>query len=440
MRKKKLKVLGRILGCVIALLGVVLIYVYNSYPICTYVPKPYNSAGNVVLDKKMTNLEVKMDVEKMIDIMENTHPIFLEKQTERYKEAKEKFLKETNKSMVVGEFQRAVSRYLVSIEDGHTQLYWKEDQYLNINWRYLNGNLVMFSDDGKQIDKVVTKINGVQINKVMDTIKDLFPAENYVAENINNAKYSKGKMVLTYSGVDCSKDILLTEKGKDGEENVKVEFNKVKDNDTDYEISSRKIDGKTIYVKLGVCEVNKDLNNVVEDLSQAVSNGIKNVIIDVRNNPGGNSKACDMLLDSLKMKPGRYGSIIRFSSLAQERHGFLRKSGYVSFKSSNDVVKNKDIKLYVITNEKTFSSAQMLATWVKDGKLGTIVGQPSSNMPSSFGDVLGFQLDNSKLQGQISFKKWIRPDKTKEAERVLEPDIYVDYSEDALSMILDKIK
>ena len=438
MKKKKLKVIGIILGCVAVLLVGICIYSYYNYPISVYGPKAHKYAGNVQLDKEMTVSEVKADAEKMIDIMESTHPIFLEKQPEKYKEAKGSFLKETKKNMTVGEFQLSVSRYLVSIQDGHTRLFWKEEQYLDVNWRYLKGNLFLVNDNNKPLDKIVTKINGVEVGKVFSTIKDIFPAENYAAENVNNAKYSKGKMILTCSGVDCSKDMYLTLKGESGEESVKVQFSRGDSfQDVDNEISCRKIGDKTIYVKLGMCEVNRNLNFVCEDLKEAVNSGVKNVIIDVRDNPGGNSEACSMLMDSIKMKPGHYGTVIRFSPLAQERHGFLRKDGYVTFQRSNNPTKNNDIKLYVLTNEKTFSSAQMLAVWVKDGKLGTIVGQPSSNMPSSFGDILDFQLDNSKLQGIISFKKWVRPDKSKDSERVLQPDILVDYSEDALKKVLE---
>lgn len=437
MDRKKLKVIGIILGCIAILLLGGCVYAYAKCPITIHEGKPYMSTGNVVLDKKLAKLEVKEDVEKLINTIESTHPIFLEGKTEKYRKSKERFLKETDKDMTTAELQLSVSRYLSSIQDGHTRVWFEEDQHLNINWRYLKGNLVLLDKNNRPTNKIVKKINGVEINKVMDTIKDLFPAENYAAEIINNSTYSKGKMVLTNSGVDCSKDMFVTVKSESGEENIKVEFSKKNDSENvSREISSKKINDKTIYVKLGICEVNEDLNKVVADLKEGISNNVKNVIVDVRNNPGGDSQACDMILDALKIKPGHFGAIIRFSPLAQERYGYLRKSGYITHDRSNEVVKNKDINLFVITNEKTFSSAQWLATLVKDGNLGTIVGQPSSNMPSSFGDVLKFQLDNSKLEVQTSFKKWTRPDKSKDAERVLQPDIQVEYPEDPL----DKVK
>ena len=82
----------------------------------------------------------------------------------------------------------------------------------------------------------------------------------------------------------------------------------------------------------------------------------------------------------------------------------------------------------------------MLSVWVSDGNLGTIVGRPSSNKPSSYGDIIYFQLGNSKLKGSVSHKKWIRPDITKDKESILNPDIYVDYGEDSLEKVLEKIR
>ena len=81
----------------------------------------------------------------------------------------------------------------------------------------------------------------------------------------------------------------------------------------------------------------------------------------------------------------------------------------------------------------------MLAVWVSDGNLGKIIGRPSSNMPSNYGNVLNFQLKNSKLLGQISHTKWIRPDISKNKEMVLEPDIYVEYGDDILERAIDYI-
>lgn len=85
----------------------------------------------------------------------------------------------------------------------------------------------------------------------------------------------------------------------------------------------------------------------------------------------------------------------------------------------------------MLTNEFSFSSANMLAVWVQDGKLGTVIGYPSANSPSSYGDVLSFRLNNSGVEGQVSYKRWLRPDANAD-QRILHPDILVPIGGDAL--------
>ena len=64
----------------------------------------------------------------------------------------------------------------------------------------------------------------------------------------------------------------------------------------------------------------------------------------------------------------------------------------------------------------------MMAVFVRDGKLGKIVGEASSNNPCSYGDIIYYSLPNSKINGTISHKQFIRPDASLKKERMLVPD------------------
>ena len=97
---------------------------------------------------------------------------------------------------------------------------------------------------------------------------------------------------------------------------------------------------------------------------------------------------------------------------------------------------NESIDLVVLTNERTFSSATMLAVYVKDGGLGTIIGTPSVNAPSSYGDILYYKMPKTGLEVTISYKKFLRPD-TEADQRILLPDIITDYYDDALETAID---
>ena len=89
----------------------------------------------------------------------------------------------------------------------------------------------------------------------------------------------------------------------------------------------------------------------------------------------------------------------------------------------------------VLTDRTTFSSATMLGVWVQDGKLGTIVGQPSANAPTSYGDMLRIQLPLSNVTLPISYKKFLRPDADADPD-TLHPDILTGFDEDALEVAL----
>lgn len=167
------------------------IYFYNKYPIVIHEPRPYKFKYNTVLDKKLSKVEVKEDREQIIHIMEKTHPIFLEDVPKKYYYEKENFKKETNRSMYVYEFQLVLSKYLSSIEDGHTRIIMNNTKYLDIDWKYSDGKLILLDDNKRLTDKVVIEINGVKVDKVTHFIKDLFPEENYVAESRNNSKFLK---------------------------------------------------------------------------------------------------------------------------------------------------------------------------------------------------------------------------------------------------------
>lgn len=441
MKKRIFKIIGLAILSIILLVGGFFIYLYFNQPISVYEVKEFKNLGNPILDKQLSQEEVKEDIKSIIEIMESTHPIFLEEVPEKYYTAKDKLLTASDSTMTVGELQNRISRYLSSIQDGHTALWWNEKMFLNIDWKYKNGNLILLDKDKKLTDKVVKQIGNVSTDKIVQTIKETFPAENHIAEAKNIEKYAKGKLLLESAGLEFFKYINLTLESQGQEEKLQVDFSKnFAYEDRDSSIYSQKIDNGTVYVRLGICEVNTSLKGVVEDIEKYKNEGIKNFIIDVINNPGGDSSACSMLLRALDMKPGIHGSVIRFSPLAQEQRGYLRKNGKMVFESNNKSTKNEDINLYVLTNEATFSSAQMLCVWVADGKLGTLVGRPSSNMPSNYGDILFYQLKNSRIIGQISHKKWTRPDLTKDKERILEPNIYVNYGDDILERALEEIK
>ena len=172
-----------------------------------------------------------------------------------------------------------------------------------------------------------------------------------------------------------------------------------------------------------------------------MKSGTSKVVIDVRGN-GGNSDACLQLLNAMDMEAPSYGSYVRYSELALDQYQPYKR-GYTKTEGSDAQVPdlstakaNPKIKLVVLTDELTYSSATMLGVWVQDGGLGTVIGRPSSNAPSSYGDILYFTLNNIGTQGTVSHIQWQRPD-TGADQATLVPDVETAAGEDTLQAALD---
>lgn len=195
---------------------------------------------------------------------------------------------------------------------------------------------------------------------------------------------------------------------------------------------------------------------------------IATLVVDMRDNTGGNSLLCDVLLSWLipeeEMKRGR--TQIRFSDLwekqypamaAEYRQRFAAKqeemdrkrlydtaslseekpeTGLFSMEQLVDMffVKNRDKgrifkgNVVFIQNERTFSSAGLLMVQAADNRIGTIVGTPATFRPCSYGDLLAWELPNTQVKGFVSHKRFCRPDMSKCQEESLIPDVLLSTS------------
>lgn len=153
-------------------------------------------------------------------------------------------------------------------------------------------------------------------------------------------------------------------------------------------------------------------------------NNCSNVIIDLRGNPGGNSRVAD---EFIRYLPAEDYSVIT----AQVREGPILWKNKPQRRVNRHLEPIFTGKVYVLTSMDTFSAAMDFAVLISDNNLGTIIGEIPGNMPSSYGDILHFQTPNAGLAFTISHKYFVRPDATKSGLPLV-PDIIVP-AEEALS-------
>lgn len=144
-------------------------------------------------------------------------------------------------------------------------------------------------------------------------------------------------------------------------------------------------------------------------------NNIKKLIIDIRNNGGGNSKVGDILLSYISPCPyAQMGKTIirvtpttnRLSPNHQMPLGWFYY-GMPEDQLQTPVSKEQghfDGKVYLLTSHHTFSSASSFAWAFKYFGMGVVIGEETGGMNVSYGDILSYRMPNSGLQCSISFK------------------------------------
>lgn len=418
MKKKLLWIIAIILLVVLLAAGAALYFLPVSFG-GTRTVRPDALPGDTLL----TAAQVQADRQQLISYVENVHPFFVDgsDQTD-YQAAKEAYLSETNAAMTVDAFMGASARYLTVFGDGHTKLSWQYGDKVAIYHSYRDGRMY-FADETGVTELTITAVDNVPMEQILATIDSLFPAENEMAVAKNYNYYFTSENLLKMAGVNVDKDA-FTVALSDGSTRECRWFEPVETADSSDEPWGNKArwDGDVFVVEFVECVDDDNLKAIAQELKQAVANGCTKVIIDARGNGGGSSNACERLLNAMGMKAPSYGMLVRYSPEAKEQVGYLRSSGTCLIKPNPAAKQNEKVNLVVLCDRFTYSSATMLCVFVRDGKLGTLIGEASANMPNHYGDITFVALENSHLYASVSHKRFLRPSGETESRMVV-PDI-----------------
>ena len=384
----------------------------------------------------LTKAQVKEDRNQAIQYVEDVHPFFVTDQDQsEYRIAKEKYIEETQKSMSVSELRMSTSEYLSSLHDAHTVVSWGSEPRLQMVQIYRDGKTYL-CENGKITDIYVEEIGGIPISDIYKKIDEVRPIENESGRSVNRESYLWLKSILESCGVEIEEN--KTEvRLSDGTRREYTFGNEVDMWEARYIQSENRwfMDGDIFVVDLNECIVDGKTKEIVQELKTAVKHGCGKVIIDVRGNGGGTSYAVETLLEAMGMEYPTFGSLIRYSPEVKK---VMEENGYEGYrdrgisKSYGDIYaakQNEAVQLIVLSDRHTFSAATMLCTYVRDGKLGKIVGEPSFNQPNAYGDFINVTLEHSKIEMYVSHKQLIRPDEAN-TDNMLIPDVEV-YAEDA---------
>jgi len=287
----------------------------------------------------------------------------------------------------------ALYRLMVAIGDEHTHIEPVFTRTLPIQFEEFSEG---FFVAGK--DSALVGIGGHDIKEVIRRFKTIIRSENpsffssRLLTMLNNPSVLKG-LQLT----DSASFAIYQLRGADGKTVDRlvraVPVVKKEENARSYTYSYDQRSG-TLYFDYLECKedqaspfaaFNQELFSVIRDKHP------KRLVVDLRNNSGGNSGILTPFLDSLK--------------------------------TSNV---NASGKLFVLIGKQTFSSAIMNAVDLKRNTHAILVGEPTSGSINHYGEVRGFHLPHSRMIIGYSTRYW---ENWPGHDGPLRPDVVIGYSE-----------
>ena len=165
----------------------------------------------------------------------------------------------------------------------------------------------------------------------------------------------------------------------------------------------------------------------------------ENLIIDMRQNGGGNSALGEALFRYITDKPvAQFVKMDMKISLAVKQKSWYKQMGLTDTLSAGQIITNHieaqrpaplakpDLffrgAVYLLTSNYTFSSANAFVTAFKCYKIGTIIGQETGGVTIAFGEVVDFKLPNTQLEAFSACKRMYHPCGVTKLQGVL-PDI-----------------
>lgn len=425
------KAMVRIFLVIILLIAMFLVYFF-------FIEDPYRDTNNdfVPSDNIETVYsfdEAKEDIDYVFNLIKSRHYSSRKSAPKSVQDAYDEAINLLSDQNTFVDIWRCTSILLHSLDDAHSSsgyVYSDSTPAYNINIDVQSREEWYITID--QETYRLTSIYNISVEELYDLSSRFFSYENqyylnYLIESkLQYPVYSAlltgvyhDQMTITYESNGSSKTISI----------LPVISTYIMENAIEYNIDN---DAKIALLSLRSMIYNQEAKDVLEQFFKDVkTNQIQNVAIDLRDNSGGNSLLIQELFRYLDMEEYKdYGTSIRyqfFSLTFQPR--VVKNEKYSDYTFYGD--------LYLLTSNKTFSSAAMLTALFRDNQLGLIYGEPIGNEPSMFGDILRYQMPNSKLAFVLTYKLFTRPNQDL-TETTINPDILVT-QEDAYNKLLQDI-
>ena len=365
----------------------------------------------------------------------------------------------------VEHFSMHLSKLAASIGDAHTYVRYlnginEDEEVLRLPFEFkaLSDGLVISAVEQEYFTKAyegiekgmaVIAVNGKKLTDYKEEVFPYFSAENDPWREYLLSYYLPYAYFNNYFNQTGEEEaVQLTLENAEGKQ-VTYDLEYVEMKREESTIEKRKSygyelfdDSKTGLFCLDTCHYTDDyLNAVNEFFIEVNEKGIQKVVVDIRENTGGSSMVVWPFLKYLGVSKTKDfdASIMYSGTTIKRRHitmmnRFLRTLRKITSLGNLYLAKAPYPEniftgdLYVLVSGKTFSSGNYFAVMLSDNNLAKTVGTNTGNEPSAYGDPIVFTCKNSQLRFYISYKRFLRPDQSKDPALTLTPDVVIPFT------------
>jgi len=436
--------------------------------------------GNAQITPYIQVNKAKADIDSMVSNFEKTHynPYFITTKTS-FNKKKEFLISDWKKdSISLKKFMVTGMKLSALLSGGHSYLDWqnpkiipsvKSHQYIPFTGSLSTDNKTFVVT--KSIHSEITEgtrilsINGIDI---VDLFKE---CTSYIGgiETFKNSTCEKTLPLYLFFNdkLKAPYTILCENQNEIKTTGLSInEFLKFINNKESYEnYSFQIIDKKIGLISYNSCTDYKKFKKfLIKTFKELKEKNITKLIIDIRENGGGDSSLNDLLLAYITTKPYRQSSG-RFWKVSQSaKEVYAANKGYKKLFGEDFMTKyyntsNQEIiesfndddftypilpknyfkgKTCFLIGPNTFSSANFLADAVKTYKLSTLIGTATGEYTNDFGEQISFSLPNSGCKVYVSSTYDIGANGDKTVLAPVHPDVKV--TNNALQFAIDWLK
>lgn len=392
-----------------------------SLILCVFSIYAHSQTKEKISDKKFSKKELQSDFLQLQKSIENNFPAMYEFTSKsEYNELVNNQYYLIQDSLSLTDFYNICSPVVAKLGSGHSsinypRIFFRESimKFFPAKIYWENEKLIvtkMFGKENLPAGSEIIKINDKPVSEIYNTIYNSVPSYGLNKSFISSAIHQRFFMYYVYhfGFYETFKiEFKSPESAKVKEMNiasVEIDFSKKSEQFENNELDSlslKIIEGNgTAYLYVPTFAYHRN-NKVFKDyidstFTQIAKNGIKNLIIDLRGNDGGDPFCSAYLLSFLINEPTIYFA------------GKYRTKPFDYDTLSLPVQPKKNSftgKLYVLIDGLSFSSTGHLAALIKYHELGVLVGEETGSTYMCYADTDNYLLDNTQLRLRISRAK-----------------------------------